>query len=356
MTLRHATNPLTDQDVGLWDRVEELVDRAPTSEALRLHRLHLIATRIRSRRGESIPSGIADEWRGRTLIALTARPVLERVRDAYDGRLLLMKGPETSSRYPDPTDRPFRDVDILVDAPHSAQRSLINAGCLEFGGRAPHHLPALYWPDVTLLIELHSRPKSPAWLPEVSADMIFGHATASRTAIDGLLAPDPAAHALLLAAHGWAHDPLRRLRDVIDIAAILQDADRSRTSAYARERGWDRLWNVTAAVTDAVTTDGALPRWLSLWTRHLLSARDRTLLEHQLAQLVAPACSVPARQAPRLLARHVRDIVAPRADEPWAHKVRRSGHALPRAAGGIGTRNTRTCSKRTCFGPRHGRG
>ena len=261
-------------------------------------------------------------------MALTARTVLERVRDAYDGELLLMKGPEVASHYPNPTDRPFRDLDILVDDPHAAQRSLINAGCVESGGRAPHHLPALFWPDAPLLIELHSRPKSPPWLPEVSADMIFGHATPSRTPIEGLLAPDPAVHALLLAAHGWAHDPLRRLRDVVDIAATLQDADRSRTTQCAREWGWDRLWGVTVTVTDAVTTDGTLPKWLSPWTRHLLSARDRTVIEHQLTQLVPPTRCVPAGQAPRRLARHIRDILAPRTDESWGHKVRRSRHAL----------------------------
>ena len=120
------------------------------------------------------------------------------------------------------------------------------------------------WPGLPLLIELHSHPHSPPWLPEVSADTIFAHAKRSRMAIDGLLAPDPAAHALLLAAHGWAHDPLRRLRDVIDIAAILEDSDRSQTTVYAREWGWDRLWTVTLAVTDAVTADATLPKWLEL--------------------------------------------------------------------------------------------
>ena len=319
---------LTDQDLGLWDRVEELVDRAPSWEALRLHRLHLIAARVRSRRGEAIPTSISDEWRSRTMMALTARAVLKRVRNAYEGRLLLMKGPEVAWRYPDPTDRPFRDLDILVDNPHSAQRSLINAGCVEFGGQAPHHLPALFWPDVPVLIELHGRPKSPPWLPQVSAEMVFGHATPSHTPIDGLLAPDPGVHALLLAAHDWAHDPLRRLGDVIDIAATLQDSDRAKTTACAREWGWDRLWAMTVAVTDAVTMGGALPKWLSIWTRHLLTGRDRTVVEHQLTQLVAPAYSVPARQAPRRLARHVRDVVPPRTNETWGHRVRRSRQAL----------------------------
>lgn len=262
------------------------------------------------------------------MIALTAHTVLEKVRDAYGGRLLLMKGPEVASRYPNPADRPFHDLDILVDDPQAAQRSLIDAGFVEFGDGAPHHLPALFWPGFPLAIELHSHPHSPPWLPEVSAEMIFAHAIPSRTSIDGLLAPDPAAHGLLLAAHGWAHDPLRRLGDVIDIAATLRETDRSTTTVRAREWEWDRLWDVTLAVTDAVTTDRALPKGLGLWTRHLLSVRDRKVVEHQLTRLLASASGCPRTLAPRGLARGVRDILAPRYEESWAHKVRRSRRAV----------------------------
>lgn len=319
---------LANQDLGLWDRVEELIEQAPSWQALQLHRVHLVAARLRSRRGENIPTDIADEWRARAMMSLSARTLLERVRDAYDGRLLLMKGLEVASLYPDPMDRPFRDLDILVDEPELAQTRLINAGFVQLGDRAPHHLPALFWPGVPILIELHSRPKTPPWVPEVSAGMIFDHAIASRTGVAGVLAPDPAAHAVLLAAHSWAHDPLRRLGDVIDIAATLHDADRSRTTACAREWGWDRLWTAMLIVTDAVTSDGALPKRLSLWTRHLLSARDRKVFEHQLTLLLAPACSLPVSEAPRGLVRGVREIVARRNDESWTDKIRRSRRAL----------------------------
>ncbi len=319
---------LANQDLALWDRVEELIEQAPSWQALQLHRLHLVAARLRSRRGESIPADVADQWRSRAMISLSARTLLERVRDAYDGRLLLMKGLEVASLYPDPMDRPFRDLDILVDEPELAQTRLINAGFVQLGDRAPHHLPALFWPGVPILIELHSRPKTPPWVPELSAGMIFDHAIASRTGIAGVLAPDPAAHAVLLAAHSWAHDPLRRLGDVVDIAAALHDADRSTTTVCAREWGWDRLWTAMVTVTDAVTGDGALPKRLSLWTRHLLSARDRKVFEHQLTLLLAPACSLPASEAPAGLVRGVREIVARRNDESWTHKIRRSRRAL----------------------------
>jgi hypothetical protein len=158
--------------------------------------------------------------------------------------------------------------------------------------------------------------------------MVFGTAIPSRTGVAGLLAPNSAAHAVLLAAHGWAHDPLRRLGDVIDIAATLQDADRSRAAAYAREWGWDRLWKAMVSITDAVIVGGALPKRLSPWTRHLLSARDRKVFEHQLTLLLAPASSVPASQVPRALGRGVREVVARRNDESWAQKIRRSRKAL----------------------------
>lgn len=342
---------LANQDLPLWDRVEELVERATSWEALQLHRLHLVAARLRSRRGEEIPANIADEWRGTAILSLAARTVLERVRDAYDGRLLLMKGLEVASLYPDPMDRPFRDLDILVDEPDAAQKCLIDTGFVEFGDRAPHHLPRLVWPEVPVLIELHSRPKTPPWVPELGAGMIFGRATASRTGIAGLLAPEPAAHALLLAAHGWAHDPLRRLGDVIDIAAMLEEADRSRTTVCAREWEWERLWNVTVAVTDAVTTDGALAKRLSPWTRHLLSVRDRRVVEHQLSRLVAPAFTLPPSETPRGLMRGVRQIVARRNGEPWAHKVRRSRQSLIHALVEESAHELRTPATRRAASP-----
>jgi len=317
-----------DRQLILWDRVEELIDRAPGWEALRVHRLHLLAARIRHRRGEALPPSIAAEWRRAALTSLAARTVLERIRDAHGGRLLLMKGPEVAASYPDPADRPFRDLDLLLDDPESAQADLIAAGFVEIGAGSAHHLPALFWPELPLLIELHRRPKSPPSLPRLGAGSIFAAAIPSRTGVDGVLAPDPAAHALLLAAHSWSHDPLRRLRDMIDIAATIAATDRSLIAARADEWGWRHLWSVTASATDAVLADDRLPRMLGPWARHLLAARDRRVVEHQLSRLLAPLCSLPPSRAPGGVIGGIREIVARRNDERWTQKLRRVRWAI----------------------------
>ena len=62
-------------------------------------------------------------------------------------------------------------------------------------------------------------------------------AVPSATGIDGLLAPSPAAHALLLAAHAWAHHPLGRVGDLIDVAAILPRDERPRGLRRSRSDG-----------------------------------------------------------------------------------------------------------------------
>ena len=42
---------------------------------------------------------------------LTLPMLLRRARSAYDGRLMLMKGPEAAVHHPHPSDRVFRDLD-----------------------------------------------------------------------------------------------------------------------------------------------------------------------------------------------------------------------------------------------------
>lgn len=313
---------------GLWDRVEELVDRAPSWRALRVHGLHLIAARTRGARGDLVPADILAERRHTAIVSMAARAVLARVRDAYGGELLLMKGPEVAAKYPDPSDRPFHDLDLLADDADAAQASLMDAGFVELADRTRYagaqHLAPLLWPKFPLVIELHRRPNSPPWLPRASAATVFSHATASSSGVDGLLAPDPAAHALLLAAHGWAHDPLGCVRDLVDIAATMHGADRSRMAALARDWGWDRMWRVVVAVIDHVVADDVSPWATRLWARHLPSARDRTVLENQLARLAAPVSSLPARRAPVGVVGALYRIVTPADDERWAQKLRRS--------------------------------
>ena len=75
----------------------------------------------------------------------------------------------------------------------------------------------------------------------------------------GILVLPPEHHVLLLAVHSWAHEPLRRLRDIVDIALVGAAADRHETERLARRWGIERLWVTTRAVVESVQWPGARP-------------------------------------------------------------------------------------------------
>lgn len=269
------------------------------------------------------------------MISMAAPLLLRRARAAYDGELMLMKGPEVAARYPHPADRAFHDLDLLAHDAPAAQRALIDAGFVEFGERAAYdyiqHLCPLIWPGIPLIIELHRRPNHPPWLPQVSAHDVFEQSVPSATGVHGLLAPAPFAHALLLAAHSWCHQPLGRIADLLDVAVMLAGGGRRGGEDLARRWGWGRIWRVVVAAADAVLADDASPLSVSVWARHLRSARERTVLEDHLARLAAPASAVPLRSAPGALASVVRSIAARRDAERWSDKLHRSRLACAHA-------------------------
>jgi hypothetical protein len=318
-----------------WDRVEELVDRAPSVQALGRHRVHLVAARVLSERRWPVPAELRAEQRRAAMLAVATRPLLERARAAYGGKLMLMKGAEVAAHYRHPSDRFFCDLDLLADDATSAQRALIKAGFVQCGDPAtyehPNHLCPLAWPGVPLFIELHRQPSSPDWLPRAPTEEILDLSVPSATGVEGLLAPHPAVHALLLVAHSWAEAPLRRLIDLIDVAAVMGSEERTRADELARSWGWEGMWRVATSAGDAVLGDGELPASLSVWARHLLDARDRTVLENHLSRIAAPGSALPITRAHRALASAIRLTANRRGDEPWSHKLRRSCLAVTHA-------------------------
>jgi hypothetical protein len=269
------------------------------------------------------------------MMATVAPVLLERARAAYEGQLMLMKGPEVAAWYRDPSDRGFRDLDLLADDAPAAQRALIKAGFVEFeefGDPARYsdaqHLCPLILPGLPLVIELHRHPNQPWWLPRLSAGEVLQHGVPSATGVDGLLGPEPAVHALLLVAHGWAHHPLARLRDLLDVAAVLASGGRHSAEELAREWGWDGMWRVALAVTDAVLGDDDRPAALNVWARHLSSVRDRTVLENHIARVAAPAQALPVKSVPAAMAGVLWGVANRGPEERWADKLRRSRLAI----------------------------
>jgi hypothetical protein len=316
----------------IWRRVEGLVDRAPDLHALRAHRLHLVAARLWSSRGAALPSGLRDQVLNAGLSAMAAPALLRRAREAYDGGLMVMKGAEAASGYLHPSDRVFRDVDLLAEDAPAAQRALIGAGFAEVGDPAAYlgaqHLAPLVWPGLPLVVEVHRFPNIPPWLPRVSAERVLREAVPSAIGVTGLLAPAAPVHGLLLAAHGWVHSPLGRLGDLVDVAATVSGRDHERAAELAAEWGWEHLWRITSDAVAAILGDAPAPPALKTWARHLTRCRERTVAENHIARLAAPAFGVGADRAPSAVAGAVRHAATPYQNEPWSSKLRRTRAAV----------------------------
>ena len=151
----------------LWERVGELADRAPQISDLRHHKLHLIAASRMRARGEDVPAELRQAECRAAAIALGAAPLLRRIRAATDAELIVMKGPEAATRWPEARLRPWKDLDLFVEDADTVQAALLAAGFTELGRlhRLPRH-PSPAPPGVPracpIAVEVHRRPKWPA--------------------------------------------------------------------------------------------------------------------------------------------------------------------------------------------------
>jgi Uncharacterised nucleotidyltransferase len=269
-------------------------------------------------------------------VATLAAPVLlERVRAACDGPLLLFKGPEVAARYPEPALRQFKDLDLLVPDAEAVQKGLIAAGFEPIGDPSLyvgiHHLRPLALRGFPLAIEVHSQPKWPANLRPPSTEELFASAGPAALGVSGMLAPSPAHHALLLAGHSWAHEPLRRLRDLVDIAAMIKSLNHFELRRLSRTWKVERLWATTVAIVGALFYEGRSPLALRLWARNLLKARERTVLENHLERVLSNFWILPPSDALGELLSILAQEVRPAPGEAWADKRSRSGRALRNA-------------------------
>jgi Uncharacterised nucleotidyltransferase len=317
----------------LWQSVDALVARAPRDSDLQTHGVELLAEHRRRELDSERPPSLGQ--RRAVALRLTVVPTLQRVRAAYDGRLLLLKGPETAAHYPAPGLRGYNDLDLLVPDAGAAWRALLGAGFEPVGDPdlyiGIHHLRPLVAPGLPLAIELHDRPKWPAGVAAPSAAELFATAVPSTVGVDGIEALPAPHHALVLAAHSWAHEPLRRLRDLVDVAAVANATDRETIDGLAEAWHVERLWRTTAAALDALFADARTPWSLRLWARNVARVRERTVLENHATQWLSGFWSYPPRAATRRLVHAVAADLRPKSEEGWGQKARRSLLALRNA-------------------------
>jgi Uncharacterised nucleotidyltransferase len=330
--VRLGTNPCGGD---LWEAVDRLIDRAPTEEDVRAHRLEVLAGRRYRMVGRPVPPDFVAQERLAGLVALATPLVLERVRAAYEGPAIVLKGPQVAARYPDPALRVYGDIDLLVPDARAVQHALLANGFHLVGDPKIyvdiHHLRPLAVNGLPTHVEIHSSPKWVDGLVPPATEILFETARRGSTGVPGVLALPPAYEAVLLAAHSWAHEPLRRLRDLIDVAVVAREADDAEMAALARTWGIKKIWATTVAVIDSLFADERNPWALRLWARNLPRARERTVLENHLQRWLSAFWAMSPPAAARGLPRTFLDEIRRGPGEGWPDKFRRTWLAFGNA-------------------------
>jgi len=320
----------------LWKAVDALIDRAPSLDDLREHRLQLLAERHWARSGRAVSPTLSAEKAVAAAFALPIPSLLSRIASAWDGPMIILKGPEVASRYPAELLRAAGDIDLLVEDAPAAHAALCSAGFVPTGDPrryvGVHHLQPLVWPNVPVAIELHHAPKWVDGLNPPSTSELFRFAVPARGSAEEFQTLAPAAHVVVLAVHGWAHEPLRNLRDLIDIAVLTTEADIAEIDRIARRWGVSHVWRTTHSVVESLFSGGKRPLALRLWARHLEAVRGRTVAESHLSGWMSPFWALPPTMALRQSSGRIWDDLRPVPGERWRTKLSRARLAVRHAA------------------------
>lgn len=296
----------------LTTQLNAMVDRAPGLPDLFAHRLGAMAAARWRSQGRRLPAPLAEEEHFATVVAVATPVLLERILDACDGPVMLLKGPEVASHYPEPRLRTYHDLDVLVEDASAAHRALIAAGCRVGWDRASeHHELPLVFPDLPLVIEVHRRAKWPAGTAAPPASDLLSHAVPAGDGSRAVTLP-PALHAVVVAAHAWAERPLRRALDLVDVQALLVGQDREQASAAAADWGVDRVWETTLAASEALFGRRPQPWTLRTWARNVPAMRQQRRLEAVLERVLAPFSALPPVPAARVGTTNLLHSVVPR--------------------------------------------
>ena len=165
---------------GIWGDVYRLLESKSEQDVADLidHRVHLLAARRRPALGLDVPPEFVHQQRIAALRVASAPVLLARVRELCEVPCSFSKGPEVAAHYPDPTLRPFKDIDLLVADAETAHRALLRSRLP--AGREPSplrwHPPPAAAGDAPVVpsLEIHSRPKWPSHGDPPTAEDLLG--------------------------------------------------------------------------------------------------------------------------------------------------------------------------------------
>ena len=318
---------------ALWPAIDRVLDRLDV-DALSKHGLGpLVAHRLRML-GRPVVDRLQREERAAAAAHLVAPTLLARARAAYDGPLVMLKGPEVSARYP-ARSRRFGDIDLLAGDADAAQAALLAAGFRLQDrdwpppgydlDRSPHyHHHPLEWPGLALRIEVHKSVKWPKGLKAPRSPEIIEAAVPSSLGIDGLLVPDPRHQTVLLASHAWGEVVMRHLRELLDVTLFVHGADRAELARVAATWGFQPGWRTTVGVADWLFHGASEPSAVKVWARYLRTLREPTVVEMHVQEWIAPFWLVPPRRALRKTAAALGRDLRPEPNQTRGEKLRQT--------------------------------
>jgi hypothetical protein len=186
-------------------------------------------------------------------------------------------------------------------------------------------------PLLPFAVEVHRRPKWPNDRHPSFGEVLEAAEPAS-LGVPGVFAPSPAHHAVLMAGHAWAHDPLSSIGALADIAAMTLAAGLETTATVARAWGVGHLWSSTSRAIDQLLLSDREPARPRIWHRHLYEARQRTVFEGHVERLVAPIAAAPPASVPLVAARALWETLTPWPGERWSSKLKRSRESVRHAS------------------------
>jgi putative nucleotidyltransferase-like protein len=323
-------------DAALWQTVDGMLARADVGGILAHELAPLAAYRLRSL-GLPVPGEFLPEEQITRTAVMTSIPLLRRVRDLADGPLVLAKGAEVAWLYPGRA-RSFNDVDILAVESGALHASLRAEGFVEvrdaddfwdYSRGENRHLQPLQAPRLWLRVEIHTQPIVPATVQPPALAEVVEAAVPSALGMEGISAPHPVHHALMLAGHAWEdRRPLHVLRDLIDVAAVAQHASESELARTADSWGIGKIWRATYGATAALFGDGRPTAALRLFGRHLATVRESSVLDNHLQRWLYPFWELPFHQALATIPGTLRQELLPEPGESWRHKIQRVKQAL----------------------------
>lgn len=315
---------------SLWAAVDRLVDGTNDLHGLRAHRLQLLAARRWRATERPLPAAMLAEEQSAALAALVAPVLLARVRSAVAGPILLLKGPEVAVRYPEPTLRPFGDLDLLVPEPAEAFRALLAAGfqqpATDRTDTHHYHLPPLRWPGLPLAIEVHAAPPWLGWMRPPPTEALFAGAVPASSGVAGVVTLPRSHHVMLLVAHAWRHaGPLPLVGDIVDVTAMADGVDRDELDTIASAWGVDRAWAVMKRTSEALVGGHSQPSWSDRgWSWFGLRIRERIVVEDHLLRWLGGLWAPSLAEVPRAVAWSIGRDLRRRDDEGWFSKGRRA--------------------------------